>query len=149
MIPSRILFFLSPSVRAGVERWRETILDLLVELTGCEAIYERSDAEVRKLEGLQPKIGFARGNKTASRCPIVEYGLNFRVDDSTVSLDDRHVVERAAPLAAPRDLVVAEQAEQQVGRLGEDLARGVDRLVDRGVGAGQAHFEPVGNRAAR
>ena len=39
---------------AGVERWREEILDLLVELTGCEAVFERSDAEVRKLEGLQP-----------------------------------------------------------------------------------------------
>ena len=38
---------------AGVERWREEILDLLVELTGCEAVFERSDAEVRKLEGLQ------------------------------------------------------------------------------------------------
>src|SRR5688572_1318858 len=47
----------------GVERWREAILDLLVELTGCEAVYERSDAEVRNLEGLQPKIGFAKGNK--------------------------------------------------------------------------------------
>ena len=43
---------------AGVERWREEILDLLVELTGCEAVFERSDAEVRKLEGCEPRVGF-------------------------------------------------------------------------------------------
>src|SRR5688572_7136934 len=65
---------------AGVERWREEILDCLKEATGCEAIFERSDAEVRKLEGLEPRVGFARGNQNASRCPIIEHGLNFRVD---------------------------------------------------------------------
>ena len=36
---------------AGAEHWREVILDALVAETGCEAIYERSDAEVRSLEG--------------------------------------------------------------------------------------------------
>ena len=36
---------------AGVEQWRDVILDFLTELSGCEAIFERSDAEVRKLEG--------------------------------------------------------------------------------------------------
>ncbi|MGH8676476.1 MAG: class I SAM-dependent rRNA methyltransferase, partial [Burkholderiales bacterium] len=65
---------------AGVERWREPILNALAESTGCEAIYERSDAEVRTIEGLASRAGFARGNRDARRCPIVEYGLNFRVD---------------------------------------------------------------------
>src|SRR5262249_30264047 len=65
---------------AGVERWRDTILDSLMELSGCEAVFERSDAEVRTLEGLEPRIGFTRGDKDARRCPIVEYGLHFRVD---------------------------------------------------------------------
>src|ERR1043166_7814692 len=65
---------------AGVERWRDPILDTLSELTAAEAIFERSDAEVRKLEALPARVGFARGNRNASRCPIVEYGLNFRVD---------------------------------------------------------------------
>ena len=44
---------------AGVDRWREAILDALAELTGCTAVYERSDAEVRNLEGLPPRIGQA------------------------------------------------------------------------------------------
>ena len=95
---------------AGVERWRDAILDSLVELTGCEAVYERSDAEVRKLEGLQPKIGFSRGNKSASRCPISEYGLNFRVDveqgqKTGFFLDQRENRQRVRALAAGREVL--------------------------------------------
>ena len=65
---------------AGPERWREAILDALAELTACEAIFERSDAEVRSLEGLVERAGFVRGNSDASRCAISEHGLVFRVD---------------------------------------------------------------------
>jgi len=65
---------------AGAERWRDALLDALVELTGCGAVYERSDAEVRSLEGLLTRTGFVRGDSNASRCPIVEHGLGFRVD---------------------------------------------------------------------
>ncbi|HZM34347.1 MAG TPA: class I SAM-dependent methyltransferase [Burkholderiales bacterium] len=95
---------------AGAERWRDAILDLLVELTGCEAVYERSDAEVRKLEGLQPKIGFARGNRSAARCPIIEYGLNFRVDveqgqKTGFFLDQRENRQRVRALAAGREVL--------------------------------------------
>jgi 23S rRNA (cytosine1962-C5)-methyltransferase len=95
---------------AGVERWREEILDLLVELTGCEAVFERSDAEVRKLEGLQPRTGFVRGNRTAARCPIIEHGLNFRVDveqgqKTGFFLDQRENRQRVRALAAGRDVL--------------------------------------------
>jgi 23S rRNA (cytosine1962-C5)-methyltransferase len=92
---------------AGAERWREAILDALVEVTNCEAIYERSDAEVRKLEGLEPRLGFARGNRAAKRCPIVEHGLNFRVDveggqKTGFFLDQRENRQRVRALAAGR-----------------------------------------------
>jgi 23S rRNA (cytosine1962-C5)-methyltransferase len=92
---------------AGVERWREEILGALGELTGCEAIFERSDAEVRKLEGLPARTGFARGNKNASRCPIAEHGLNFRVDvargqKTGFFLDQRENRQRVRALAAGR-----------------------------------------------
>jgi 23S rRNA (cytosine1962-C5)-methyltransferase len=95
---------------AGVERWREPILDLLSELTACEAIFERSDAEVRKLEGLEQRVGFARGNRNASRCPIVEYGLNFRVDveqgqKTGFFLDQRENRQRVRELAAGREVL--------------------------------------------
>jgi 23S rRNA (cytosine1962-C5)-methyltransferase len=95
---------------AGAERWREGILDALKEISSCEAIFERSDAEVRKLEGLPQRVGFARGNRAASRCPIVEYGLNFRVDveqgqKTGFFLDQRENRQRVRALAAGREVL--------------------------------------------
>jgi 23S rRNA (cytosine1962-C5)-methyltransferase len=95
---------------AGVERWREPILDALAELTGCSAIYERSDAETRKLEGLEPRSGFVRGNRAASRCPIIEYGLNFKVDveqgqKTGFFLDQRENRRQLRALAAGREVL--------------------------------------------
>jgi 23S rRNA (cytosine1962-C5)-methyltransferase len=95
---------------AGVEHWRDAILDALAESTGCEAIYERSDAEVRTIEGLSPRAGFARGNRDARRCAIVEYGLNFRVDveagqKTGFFLDQRENRQRVRALAAGRDVL--------------------------------------------
>ena len=97
---------------AGVERWRDAILDLLTELTGCEAVFERSDAEVRRIEGLEPRVGFARGNRDARRCPIVEYGLHFRVDveegqKTGFFLDQRENRQRVRTLAAGREVLDA------------------------------------------
>jgi len=95
---------------AGVERWRDMILDSLTELSGCEAIFERSDAEVRRLEGLEARVGFARGNRNASRCPIIEHGLNFRVDveqgqKTGFFLDQRENRQRVRALAAGREML--------------------------------------------
>jgi 23S rRNA (cytosine1962-C5)-methyltransferase len=97
---------------AGAESCREAILDALAAETGCEAIYERSDAEVRKLEGLEPRTGFARGNRAARRCPIVEYGLNFRVDveagqKTGFFLDQRENRQRVRMLSAGREVLDA------------------------------------------
>ena len=95
---------------AGIERWRDPILDLLIEISGCEAVFERSDAEVRTLEGLVARTGFVRGNRNASRCPISEYGLNFRVDveqgqKTGFFLDQRENRQRVRALAAGREVL--------------------------------------------
>jgi 23S rRNA (cytosine1962-C5)-methyltransferase len=95
---------------AGAERWREAILDALVQATQCEAVFERSDAEVRKLEGLAPRVGFARGDRKAARCPITEYGLHFRVDveqgqKTGFFLDQRENRQRVRELAAGREVL--------------------------------------------
>ena len=97
---------------AGAELWREAILDALAAETGCEAIYERSDAEVRALEGLPPRAGFARGNREAKRCPILEHGLHFRVDveggqKTGFFLDQRENRQRVRALAAGREVLDA------------------------------------------
>lgn len=95
---------------AGAERWRDALLDALVELTGCEAVFERSDAEVRTLEGLEPRSGFVRGNRGAARCAIVEYGLDFHVDveqgqKTGFFLDQRENRQRVRALAAGREVL--------------------------------------------
>ena len=46
---------------AGTERWKQTIADLLLAQTGLTRIYERSDANVRTLEGMAPVTGWLRG----------------------------------------------------------------------------------------
>jgi len=95
---------------AGVERWREPILDALAELTGCEAVFERSDADVRRLEGLAPRAGFVRGDRAAARSAIVEYGLDFHVDveqgqKTGFFLDQRDNRQRVRALAAGREVL--------------------------------------------
>ncbi len=46
---------------AGAERHRDAIVDALVAATGARAVVERSDAEVRALEGLPVRSGVLRG----------------------------------------------------------------------------------------
>ena len=47
---------------AGAQYWRETLADQLLELTAAQCVYERSDADVLALEGLQPRVGKLRGD---------------------------------------------------------------------------------------
>jgi 23S rRNA (cytosine1962-C5)-methyltransferase len=65
---------------AGAERWRETIAEALLAASGAARLWERSDAEVRQLEGLEPVLGVLRGPKEPDRVVITENGLQFEVD---------------------------------------------------------------------
>jgi 23S rRNA (cytosine1962-C5)-methyltransferase len=64
---------------AGADAWRDAIADALVASTGAVCVYERSDADVRTLEGLAPRVGVLRGKLPAS-VDIVEAGLCYRID---------------------------------------------------------------------
>jgi 23S rRNA (cytosine1962-C5)-methyltransferase len=64
----------------GGEIWRETLAGLLQELTGAARVYERSDVDVRRLEGLSDRVGVLRGDLPAERIQIEENGLKFLVD---------------------------------------------------------------------
>ncbi len=68
------------SLTAGSEFWKDTIADILLEETGLQTIYERSDADVRELEGLLPVVGVLRGDLPKSRLTITENNLKFNVD---------------------------------------------------------------------
>jgi 23S rRNA (cytosine1962-C5)-methyltransferase len=65
---------------SGPERWRDTLVDLLVDLTGVSNVYERSDVDVRQLEGLPPRSGLLRGGEPPERLEISENELRFWVD---------------------------------------------------------------------
>jgi 23S rRNA (cytosine1962-C5)-methyltransferase len=68
------------SLTAGSEFWKETLSDLLLEETGLNTIYERSDADVRELEGLEPIVGSLRGTISEPQITIQENGLKFNVN---------------------------------------------------------------------
>ncbi len=68
---------------AGVERWKGTIADALLKVTGLERLYERSDASVRELEGLPPVTGWLRGapaDADDTEITIHEHGWKLTVD---------------------------------------------------------------------
>ena len=65
---------------AGAERWRELLIDLLIELTNVSSIYERSDSDIRKLEGLPKKAGTVYGNELDEFLEIEEGGIKYFID---------------------------------------------------------------------
>ncbi len=65
---------------AGAEKWRAAIVDGLVKATGCARVYERSDSEVRGLEGLEPVTGWLHGEAPAGEITIEEHGVRMAVD---------------------------------------------------------------------
>jgi len=68
------------ALSAGIEKWKSEITDILKTMTGAAAVYERSDVEVRKLEGLEEKCGLLTGTLPANEITINEGGLRFLAD---------------------------------------------------------------------
>lgn len=64
---------------SGAEYLKEMIIRALTEATRLENVYERSDAEVRKLEGLADRSGVISG-EIPSSVEIMEGGYRFLVD---------------------------------------------------------------------
>jgi 23S rRNA (cytosine1962-C5)-methyltransferase len=65
---------------AGPDKWRSAIAGALQRATGCARIYERSDSNVRRLEGLEPVSGWLLGEATEEALLIVENGVRIKVD---------------------------------------------------------------------
>lgn len=68
------------SLTAGVEYWKKTITACLTELTSIPNVYERSDMDVRALEGLEECCGVLAGEEPPDTIEIVENGLRFLVN---------------------------------------------------------------------
>jgi 23S rRNA (cytosine1962-C5)-methyltransferase len=95
---------------AGAERWREDIADALMQATGTAHIWERSDADVRTLEGLPPRCGMVRGASPVTPTVIHEHGLKYQVEIESghktgFYLDQRDNRLRLRALAADREVL--------------------------------------------
>jgi 23S rRNA (cytosine1962-C5)-methyltransferase len=96
---------------AGAERWRGFWPEAIRRAAGLRALYERSDAEVRSLEGLAPRAGPMAG-EPGERARIVESGLHHEVDfvhgqKTGFFLDQRDNRALAGTLAHGRDVLNA------------------------------------------
>jgi 23S rRNA (cytosine1962-C5)-methyltransferase len=98
------------SSTAGSEFWKEIIADILVEETGIQNIYERSDADIRELEGLKPITGILRGAIPEARISITEHNLKFKADiqhghKTGFYLDQCESRHRVGKLSKDRDVL--------------------------------------------
>jgi 23S rRNA (cytosine1962-C5)-methyltransferase len=96
---------------AGAEKWRALWGPALTQLTGAKAVYERSDVEVRVLEGLKPQSGPLVGS-VGDTVRIGEDGIAYDVDvvrgqKTGFYLDQRDNRSLAGSLAAGADVLNA------------------------------------------
>lgn len=92
---------------AGVEFWREPIIDALMAESGCSRLFERSDAAAREREGLAPREGPLRGEPPAGPVEIIEDGVRYAVDvvsghKTGFYIDQRDSRARVAALSRDR-----------------------------------------------
>ena len=73
-------FLVVQFLTAAIEKWKREILQALAEMTGLNNIYERSDVDVRQLEGLDKRSGTLMGEEPPELVEITENGLHFLVD---------------------------------------------------------------------
>ncbi|RFP76813.1 class I SAM-dependent rRNA methyltransferase [Hydrogenophaga borbori] len=88
---------------AGVERWKDVIADALLELSGCERLYERSDTSSRRLEGLADATGWLRGQGDTALV-LQEHGWRLGLDIASGHKTGYYLDQRDSR-AACRELV--------------------------------------------
>ncbi len=64
----------------AMDRQRELLAHLLMAATGAKTVYERSDADVRELEGLPPRTGLVAGVPLPDEIVINENSMQIAVD---------------------------------------------------------------------
>ena len=65
---------------AGAEYWKDVLADSILQQTNAKILYERSDMDVRQIEGLKLSSGLLFGNYQNEKIIITESGVNFIVD---------------------------------------------------------------------
>ncbi|NQY37931.1 MAG: class I SAM-dependent methyltransferase [Alteromonadaceae bacterium] len=95
-------FIVCQLLSAGGEFHRYTIVSCLQELYPNCHIYERSDVEVRKKEGLEPVTGWLTDPVDSTECIIEEHGIKIYVDVATGHKTGFYLDQRDSRLAAGR-----------------------------------------------
>lgn len=85
----------------GIEKWRDVVADLLFALPGVNCVYERSDGDDRKREGLDERVGVARGT-LPSEVFARENGFTFAVDVESGHKTGFYIDQRNARLLIPQ-----------------------------------------------
>ena len=95
---------------AGADRWRDVFADALLAHSQCDRVFERSDLEVRALEGLAERSGVVRGDEPPGSVSIHEGDARFLVDvrhgqKTGFFLDQRENRARVRHTARDRDVL--------------------------------------------
>jgi 23S rRNA (cytosine1962-C5)-methyltransferase len=85
----------------GIEKWRDVVADLLFALPGVNCVYERSDGDDRKREGLDERVGVARGSLPAEVFAR-ENCFTFAVDVESGHKTGFYIDQRNARLLIPQ-----------------------------------------------
>lgn len=72
--------FVLQTLALGIDRHKDLLVDLLVELFHPRSIYERNDVPVRRLEGLPLQKGLLYGEQPPALVPVLENGLSMVAD---------------------------------------------------------------------
>ena len=87
---------------AGAEFWRDAIVQALMALFPGHSIYERSDVDVRKKEGLEPTTGWLHLPRENGEVVIKEHGMSLLVDVVQGHKTGFYLDQRASRAAAKR-----------------------------------------------
>jgi 23S rRNA (cytosine1962-C5)-methyltransferase len=85
----------------GVEKWRDVIADILFASAGVKCVYERSDGDDRKREGLDERVGVVRGVLPAE-VYARENGFTFAVDVESGHKTGFYIDQRNARMLIPQ-----------------------------------------------
>lgn len=72
-------YFVIQSLALGIDKYKDIVVKLLVEEYGAKGVYERSDAKVRILEGMEQVKGFLT-EPFDTMVQITENGVKYYVD---------------------------------------------------------------------
>jgi len=68
------------ALTAGVDLRKQALAEAALDWTGARGVYERSDVDVRRHEGLPETVGLLVGAEPPERVTIAEHGVSWLVD---------------------------------------------------------------------